>query len=223
MRGPQTTGTVTGQKYWLTSPSRVVSRFCTTISLFRQRIMPQRRPLRELSGNRRDGNELISIQRAEVDGVAKCGVSYANVSRMLGFAPSTVRRTYDLSTQQNLHESLLRAGRPSITSKRDRRTVIRYARFNPKATYAQLRIDLQILLSDSTIKRILLPFHLRKWRCRKRLGLTPEVAKLRYQWVLLRKDWSVKEWASIIFSDDSSVERVKGGQREWVWRTATRK
>jgi hypothetical protein len=124
--------------------------------------MPQRRPLGEISGNRRDGKELTPIQRAEVVGAAKCGVRYADISRILDIAPITVRRTYELSDQRDLHESLSRAGRPSLTSERDKRAVVRYARFNPKSTYRQMHQDLQISLSDSTIKRILLPYHLRK-------------------------------------------------------------
>jgi DDE superfamily endonuclease len=82
---------------------------------------------------------------------------------------------------------------------------------------------LRISLSASTIKRILAPFHIRKWQCKKRPELSEEVAKLRYERVLLRKDWSVEEWALIIFSDESSVERGTGGQREWAWRTAQQK
>jgi hypothetical protein len=124
--------------------------------------MPPRRPLREISGNRPINHELTPNQRAEIVGAAKCGVGYADIGRILDFAPSTVRYTYELSSQRNVNESISRAGRPSITSERDKRTVVRYARFHPKSTYAQMRTDLQILLSDNTIKRILLPYHLRK-------------------------------------------------------------
>jgi DNA-directed RNA polymerase specialized sigma24 family protein len=52
--------------------------------------MPQRRPLGEISGNRRDGKELTPIQRAEVVGAAKRGVRYADISRILDIAPTTV-------------------------------------------------------------------------------------------------------------------------------------
>jgi hypothetical protein len=67
------------------------------------------------------------------------------------------------------------------------------------------------------------PFNIRKWQCKKRPALSEKVAKHRFEWVLLRKDWGEKEWAMIIFSDESSVERGIGAQREWVWRTAEQK
>jgi hypothetical protein len=40
---------------------------------------------------------------------------------------------------------------------------------------------------------------------------------------LARKDWSIEEWGSIIFSDESSIKRGAGGQRQWAWRTADQK
>lgn len=101
--------------------------------------------------------------------------------------------------------------------------IIRYARIHPKSTYAEMRQNLQLLLSYSTIKRILLPYHIRKWQCKKRPQLTPEVVDLWYEWVLLRKDWSVEDWKLIISSDESSVKRGAGGQREWAWHTAAQK
>jgi transposase len=185
--------------------------------------MPSRRPLREINGNRPINHELTPNQRAEIVGAAKCGVRITDIGRMLNFTPSTVRYTYELSEQRDTNVSISRAGRPSITSARVKGTVVGYARCYPKSTYRQMRADLEISLSDSTIKRILLPYHLRKWQCKKRPELGPEVVNLRYQWALLRKDWSVKDWALIIFSDESSVERGNGGQREWAWRTATQK
>ena len=140
--------------------------------------MPPRRPLREISGNRPVNHELTPTERAEIVGAAKCGVIFADIGCVLNFTPSTVRYTYELSEQHSLHESLLHIGRPSITSERGQRAIVQYAYFHPKSTYRQMRADLQILLSDSTIKRILLSYHLCKWQCKKRPELTSEVVDL---------------------------------------------
>ena len=70
------------------------------------------------------------------------------------------------------------------------------------------------------IKRILTPFHIQKWQCKKRPELSTEVVKIRHQWALTRKDFSVEEWVKIIFSDELSVKREKGGQREWAFHIA---
>jgi hypothetical protein len=97
--------------------------------------MPPRRPLGEINGNRRINYELIPNQRAEIVGAAKCGVRIANIGRILNFAPSTVRYTYELSEQRDINVSISRAGRPFIISVRVKGTVVGYARYNPKSTY----------------------------------------------------------------------------------------
>ena len=55
--------------------------------------------------------------------------------------------------------------------------VVRYVRINLKHTYRQIRRSLTVSLSTSTIKRILEPFDIRKWQCKKRPELSEEVAK----------------------------------------------
>jgi transposase len=185
--------------------------------------MPQRRPLSEISGNRPEGHELTVNDRAQIIGAIKCGVSIADAARTLDFPPSTVKTTIRRDSVRSANATLPRSGRPSKASARDIRTIIRYVRINPKHTYRQIRQELQLSFSSRTVKRIIEPFHIRKWQCKQRPELSEEVAKLRYERVLLRKDWSTEEWALIIFSDESSVERGKGGQREWAWRTANQK
>jgi hypothetical protein len=143
--------------------------------------MPPRRPLGEINGNRRINHKLTPNQRAEIVGAAKYGVRIADIGRILKFAPSTVRYTYELSEQRDTNVSISRAGRPSTIPARIKGTVVDYARYNPKSTYRQIRADLEISLSDSTIKRIILPYYFRKWQCKKRPDLGSEVANLRYQ------------------------------------------
>jgi hypothetical protein len=97
--------------------------------------MPPRRPLGEINGNRRINYKLIPNQRAEIVGAAKYEVRIADISRILNFAPSTVRYTYELSEQRDINVSISRTGRPSIISAKVKGTVIGYARYNLKSTY----------------------------------------------------------------------------------------
>jgi hypothetical protein len=58
---------------------------------------------------------------------------------------------------------------------------------------------------------------------KKRPHLTLAAVKARYRWVLFRKDWSFEEWATIIWSDECSVERGAGARRTWSFRTPGQK
>lgn len=138
--------------------------FPTTLSL-QQRIMLQRRPLGEISGNRPVGHETVN-DRAQIVGAVKCGVRIAGAARAFGFTPSTVKTPVRRNSVRHANEALPRSGRPIKATERDVRTIIRYVRINPKRTYRQIKTQLRISLSASTIKRILAPFHIRKWQCK---------------------------------------------------------
>jgi Transposase len=118
---------------------------------------------------------------------------------------------------------LSRTGRPQKASKRDIQKLKQYAQLYPKHTYQQIRDNVVPFLSPRTVRRILNSFDIRKWQCKKRPELNTETVRKRYKWVQYRKDWSVDEWATIIFSDEISVERGAGGQREWAFRTVEQK
>jgi hypothetical protein len=123
--------------------------------------MAQRRPLGEISGNRPAGHELTVNDRAQIVGAIKCGARPCEVSRTLDFTPNPIFTTVQRDSIRQDNHSLPRSGRPKKATDRDIRTIVRYVRVNPKHTYRQIRQSLRILLSTSTIKRILAPFHIR--------------------------------------------------------------
>jgi hypothetical protein len=97
--------------------------------------MPPRRPLGEINGNRRINYKLTPNQRAEIVRAAKYGVRIADISRILNFAPLTVRYTYELSEHRDTNVSISRAGRPSIISVRVKGIIIGYTYYYLKSTY----------------------------------------------------------------------------------------
>ena len=114
--------------------------------------MPQRRPLGEISGNIPVGHELTVNDRAQIVGAVKCGVRIADAARALNFTPSTVKTTVRRNSVRHANEALPRSGRPKKATERDIRMIICYVRINPKHTYGQIKTQLRISLSASTIK-----------------------------------------------------------------------
>ena len=146
------------------------------------------------------------------------GASFGEIAQDLDISKSTVKRTVDLAPTRQQGTTTLRPGRPLITDDRDKRAILRYIKQKPKATYAQVRSETGTNVSDSTLKRILAKCNIRKWLAKKRPLLLKIHAKKRRQWCQVRKDWLTDEWAQYIFSDECSVERGAGKQREWVFR-----
>jgi Transposase len=143
--------------------------------------MAQRRPLGEISGNKPIGHELTVNDRAQIVGAIKCGARSCEVRNTLQFTRQTISTTVQRESVRQDNQSLPRSGRPKKTTDRDVRTIVRYVQINPKHTYRQIRQSLRILLSASTIKRILASFSIRKWQCKKIPELTDEVVGKRRQ------------------------------------------
>jgi IS30 family transposase len=179
--------------------------------------MPPRRPLEESNANVRVRKELTPQKRAQIVGAAACGTGIREIARCLGIPPTTVSTTLQRDSQRIDHQSVPGRGGRCKTNVRDRARIVDYVRANPKHTYAQIRENVAPTLSSRTIARILKPFGIGKWICKRRPYLTEQVVQKRLEWVQTRRDWSEEEWSTVIFSDESSMERGQGGARQWTF------
>ena len=78
-------------------------------------------------------------------------------------------------------------------------------------------------ISRASIYCILKREGITNWIYKKRSFLTPEAAQTYYVWCEERKEWTEEQWVTIIFSDECSLERGAGAQREWAFRTPAQK
>lgn len=132
--------------------------------------MLRRKALSTIDGNRRRGQELSPNLRGEITGAVKAGLSNGEAGKLFQIDRETVRKTVQLQPIREKGHSLSRIGRPKKATVYDIRAILRYVRAFPKNTYTQIRTETQIQLSTSTIKRILIPYHIRKWQCKKGLN-----------------------------------------------------
>jgi transposase len=176
-------------------------------------IMAQRTPLAPLDLNRIRNKELSPWLRGSIQTWASIGLGTAEIARKTFLTPETVKSTLRLNQQRHEGTTVPRSGRPSKLSRRDRRTLLRYVRKNPKLTYEQILVDLSLPISTKTMQRILKEEGIKKWIAKQRPLLTEEAAKIRLEWCLARKDWTWEQWKTYIFSDEASIERGKGGRQ----------
>ena len=184
--------------------------------------MARRTPLAPLDLNRIRNQELSPYLRGSIQTWAATGLGAAEIARKTFLTPTTVKSTLLRNSQRHEGTTLSRSGRPPKLSHRDRRSLLRYVRKNPKLTYEQVLTDLNLPVSSKTVYRILKEEGIKKWIAKQRPLLTEEAAKIRLEWCLARKDWTWDDWKTYIFSDEASIERGKGG-RQWVFRTPQQK
>ena len=186
--------------------------------------MPPRTPLQPISGNERAKNaQLTPSQRGQIIGALQHGASFVGAATAVKCNEKTARDTLKRFTTQPTNVTKKRPGRPLTYDDRFERKLLRFVRPNPKATYAQIKSALDTYLSHDVLYRILKKHGLTNWMCKKRPFLSEAVAKKRLAFALEHKDWTYEEWATIIFSDECSVERGAGAQRTWAFRTPQQK
>ena len=55
------------------------------------------------------------------------------------------------------------------------------------------------------------------WIAKKRPILSKDHAKARLAWAEVRKNWTLDDWAKVIFTDECSIERGSGKRPKWIW------
>ena len=111
-----------------------------------------------------------------------------------------------------------RPGRKPKLSERQKRLAFRIARKTPKIQYEKLirEAHLQRICSRKTVYRGLKDIGLINFRAKRRPKITRENARIRYQWC----EWRRVDWrrVTVRFSDECSVQKGSGNDREWVFR-----
>lgn len=182
-----------------------------------------RTPLQQISANRQPLKELTPYERGLIAGAASVGATATEISTECSVAVSTIRETISKAPQRRNGESVRRPGRPKLASKADIRLILRLARKEPEITYTRLRTDTALPFSDDTFYRILRAAGITNWLAKRRPKLIEEHAKKRLTWAKAHRDWTDKQWATVIWSDECSVERGSGKNRKWVFRTPGQK
>src|SRR5437016_4054591 len=100
--------------------------------------MAQRTPLAPLDLNRIKNKELSPYLRGSIQTWAAIGLGTAEIAHKTFLTPKTVKSTLLRNLQRHNGTTLPRSGRPQKLSRRNRRTLLRFIRKNPKLIYKQV-------------------------------------------------------------------------------------
>jgi hypothetical protein len=148
---------------------------------------PQRRPLAPVDGNRPRGPETDPYTRGKIAGLHIAGLTQRAIMQSTLASRKAVRGSIALEILNTNSASLPRPGRPIIYDPRDKGSMLRCLRLEPKLTFDQRRERTSLDMSNTTIKTITKENGLYHWRAKTRPALTPKVAALRLAWCLKRR------------------------------------
>ena len=148
--------------------------------------------------------ELSEFQKGEI--VALSGFySDREIGRRLGISHSTVSAFLERYASRENHDNLHHTGRPRKTSSSGNRYLVRSAETDTSQPLTQLRLDTNLDISEQTIRRRLQENGIAKHKAVNRPCLTKKQIAARLKWAQEHRDWSVEQWQSVIWSDETMV------------------
>lgn len=113
-------------------------------------------------------------------------------------------------------------GRPQMATPRVQRSLVRLSLKDRHLTSPQLSTQLEestgVKLQPSTVRQTLRRNGLRGCKARRKPLLTERHRKARLEWAKTHRAWSVEQWKSVLFSDESNFTIQNHNGNNWVRR-----
>lgn len=158
--------------------------------------------------------------RNQIIGMHSAGMSFKAIGRNLGYHYTVVSRLVRKHAQTGSAMDLPRSGRPTVTTPREDRHLLRHVRREPFLTSPQLkRLWLPNRnISTRTVRNRLKSAGLKARRVVKRPLLRDHHKRARLAWCLNRQHWNLRTWRKIHWSDESRFLLHVTDGRARVWR-----
>lgn len=162
---------------------------------------------------------LSAIERERAVGMAHAGATHAHIARTFGCRREVITRLMQRLRQTGQTTDRPRSGRPRVTTPIEDRYIrglhLRN-RFIPATLTAATALGRQI--SRQTVSRRLREHGLRARRPYRGMTLTPQHRRDRLRWATQVRRWQVRNWARVLFSDESRFCLFRADGRQRVYR-----
>lgn len=146
--------------------------------------------------------------------------SLQDITNIINIPKSTVSAIKSRGTGINKP----RSGRPRKLSARDVRQIVRFLRTNRMTRrygLQQLKKYFKLCVHENTIRNALQEAGYHHRVARRRPYLNKRDRKRRLKFAKEHKDWTVEDWARVLFSDEMAVKLfMERHVRDYVWRKA---
>lgn len=154
--------------------------------------------------------ELSAEKRLRIKLLAEQGMSQAKIAREVKCSRCAVQYSLNRFKETGTHQNRTRTGRKKITTEREDRLLIRHSLLDRKKTSSELAVILSEAkgkhVSACTVRRRLAKAGLKGCKARKKPWLSHINKKIRVEWALKHRHWTVEDWSNILWSDESNFQ-----------------
>ena len=150
------------------------------------------------------------------------GYSYRDVGTRLGISHKTVFRLVKKYRETGSIVDKPRSGRPRVTTEREDRVLVRRSLGDHRLTSPELRAKMEddhgVHVSSRTVRSRLFSAGLRGCvAAKKPLLRDPTICK-RLAFAREHRNWTIEQWNSVLWADESSFQLFCGAKRAYVRR-----
>lgn len=168
-------------------------------------------------------NKEISLEkRAQIEILRKVGNSIGKIAQIVGVSKNGVQTTLARFAQTKSHSDQKRSGRPRKTAATDDRYIVRLSnrdRFkSPSEIRTEVNETLDAPISTNTVKKRLREAGYFGRVAVKKPLLKPEHRRKRLKFARKHRNWTMEQWKSVLWSDESKFELFGTKRRQYVRR-----
>lgn len=168
--------------------------------------------------------ELTVEKRAEICTLRKECYSLRQIAKKVNVSYGGVVRTLERKKDTGLCTTRRRSGRPRITTVREDINIVTISKRNrfltAPAIVAEINRDCTTPIGVSTVKNRLNAAGLRGCVAKRKPLLREVNRRKRLKWIYAHKDWSIEQWKSVLWTDESKFEKLGTKRRVFVRRLA---
>jgi len=168
--------------------------------------------------------DLTESERWQIIGLFRGGATKKGISKILGISRTAVIRTIQNFCEGKSLETQPRTGRPKILNFEHQKTLKKIVHENNRRSAEQIKKKFQdkteIQVSTHTIRRSLHELKIFSRIPASKPLLNNQQRENRLKWCMERKDWTIRKWKSVIWSDESHFTIFKNDGPGRVWRTS---
>ena len=165
--------------------------------------------------------ELSEFERGEVIGLLEESCSERKISKLLDIPKSTVHDTIKKFSETGTTENFFQPGRPRILNELNSQQLKKIIQDEPRATASQIQEEFQeetnLPVSVKTIRREIYNLGFSLCVAAHKPLLNDIQKQNRLNWCMERRDWSIRRWKNVIWSDESRFCIFSDGPVR-VWR-----
>lgn len=154
--------------------------------------------------------ELCEATKAAILALLEIGMSERQVAKKLKISKTAVHYNKKKQAEHGTTKLLPGRGRKRLSTPRDDRALVRSCVRNRRQTSRDLQnewaLSRNVTCSARTVRNRLVEAGLKSHRARKKPFINERHRKARLLFARDHKDWTVDDWAKVLFSDESNFE-----------------